>query len=339
MSRSAFPPVRSQPASGLKGSLRRAMMVAGLSLCALPALAQAPAPWPTQPVKLLVGFPPGSTPDSSARILAEALGKVWGQSVVVENRPGASGNIAADAVAKARDDHTLGIVINGNLTTARALNPRLAFDPAKDFAYISLVATAPLVLATPADKPAGAAFFAAARAAGKSWNYGSVGIGSVGHLGMEVLMGKAGMADAVHVPYNGNPAVITALIGGQVQMALMPPGIALPQAQAGKIRVVGVTGPRSPLAPGVEPLNTMGVALDDLEVWNALVAPAGLPRAAQERLARDVPEVLRQAEVRERMLAAGWQVQATTGEAMRRRVEAEARAMGAVIAAQGIKVE
>ena len=339
MSRTPLSTPPLQLAAGSMRPLRRGLLAAFLGLCALPGMAQTAAAWPTQPVKVLVGFPPGSTPDVSARILAEALGKVWGQTVVVENRPGASGNIAADAVAKARDDHTLGIVINGNLTTARALNPRLAFDPAKDFAHVSLVATAPLVLATNADKPAGAAFFGAARAGGKGWSYGSVGIGSVGHLGMEVLMGKAGMADAVHVPYNGNPAVITALIAGQVQMALMPPGIALPQAQAGKIRIVGVTGPRSPLAPGVEPLNTMGVALEDLEVWNALVGPAGLARAAQERLARDVPEVLRQAEVRERMLAAGWQVQGTSAEALRRRVEAETRTLGAIITAQGIKVE
>jgi tripartite-type tricarboxylate transporter receptor subunit TctC len=229
-------------------------------------------------VKILVGFPGGSTPDIAARVLAEALGKAWGQTVVVENRPGAAGNIAADAVAKARDEHTLGVVINGNLTTARLLNPRLPFDPARDFHFVSLLATAPLVLVTNPDKPEGAAFFNAARTGGKAWSYGSVGIGSVGHLGMEALLAKAGVAGATHVPYNGNPAVITALIGGQVQMGLMPPGIALPQAKEGKIRVIGVTGPRSPLAPGVEPLNTMGVALEDLEVWTAVVGPAGLQR-------------------------------------------------------------
>jgi tripartite-type tricarboxylate transporter receptor subunit TctC len=144
------------------------------------------------------------------------------------------------------------------------------------------------------------------------------------------------VAGATHVPYNGNPAVITALIGGQVQMGLMPPGIALPQAKEGKIRVIGVTGPRSPLAPGVEPLNTMGVALEDLEVWTAVVGPAGLSAAARERLARDVPALLRTAEVRDKLLAAGWQAQGTGAEAMRTRVEAEARLLGGIITAQGI---
>ncbi len=319
-----------------RSTLRRRLLGAALALAAAPAFAQTPAAWPTQPVKILVGFPGGSTPDIAARVLAEALGKAWGQTVVVENRPGASGNIAADAVAKARDEHTLGVVINGNLTTARLLNPRLPFDPARDFHFVSLLATAPLVLVTNPDKPEGAAFFNAARTGGKAWSYGSVGIGSVGHLGMEALLAKAGVAGATHVPYNGNPAVITALIGGQVQMGLMPPGIALPQAKEGKIRVIGVTGPRSPLAPGVEPLNTMGVALEDLEVWTAVVGPAGLSAAARERLARDVPALLRTAEVRDKLLAAGWQAQGTGAEAMRTRVEAEARLLGGIITAQGI---
>jgi tripartite-type tricarboxylate transporter receptor subunit TctC len=130
--------------------------------------------------------------------------------------------------------------------------------------------------------------------------------------------------------------VITALIGGQVQMGLMPPGIALPQAKDGKVKVIGVTGPRSPLAPGVEPLNTMGVALEDLEVWTAVVGPTGLAAAARERLARDVPALLRSAEVRDKLLAAGWQAQGTGAEAMRARVETEARVLGGIITAQGI---
>jgi tripartite-type tricarboxylate transporter receptor subunit TctC len=303
------------------------------------AWAQSPSTWPTQTVKILVGFPGGSTPDVAARILAEGLAKVLGQPVVVENRPGAAGNVAADAVAKARDEHTLGVVINGNLTSAKMLNPRLAFDPAKDFAPISLLATAPLVLVTNADKPAGRDFFAAAKAAGKSWSYGSVGIGSVGHLGMELLKAKAGAPDAVHVPYNGNPAVITALISGQVQMGLMPPGIALPQAQSGKVRVIGVTGPKSALAPEIEPLTALGVPIDDLEVWTAVVAPSALSGAALQRLAREVPAVLQGAEVKTKLLAAGWVAQGLTPEATRTRIEREAQVLGDIIRSQGIKLE
>ena len=187
--------------------LAAATAVAATALCG-GALAQ--AAWPSKPVKIMVGFPGGSTPDLAARALADVLAKSLGQPVVVENRPGASGNIAADQVSKASDDHTLGVVINGNLTSARLLNPSLPYDPAKDFSFVSLLATAPLVLVAPPDLPAGAEFFNAARNSAGKWSYGSVGIGSVGHLGMEYVKSQAGNFEAVHVPYNGNPAVITA---------------------------------------------------------------------------------------------------------------------------------
>jgi tripartite-type tricarboxylate transporter receptor subunit TctC len=317
----------------------RRRLITTLALCCA-GLAQAQtAAWPSKPVKIMVGFPGGSTPDVAARVLAEALAKIWGQPVVVDNRPGASGNVAADAVAKASDDHTLGVVINGNLTTAKMLNPKLAFDPAKDFALISLLATAPLVLVTPADQPQGAAWVTAARAAGDKWSYGSVGIGSVGHLGMEVVKAAIGNTAAVHVPYNGNPAVVTALLGGQVQMALVPPGIALPQAKAGKLNAVGLAGPRSALAPEVPPLADAGVRMGALEVWTALVGPAGLSKAALERLAKDVPAMLKDAEVRQKMLAGGWDPQGSSSEGLAARVKDEARLLGEIITTRGIKLE
>ena len=298
-----------------------------------------PAAWPTKPLRIVVGFPGGSTPDMAARVLADALSKAWGQAVVVDNRPGASGNLAADQVAKATDDHTLGIVINGNLTSARLLNPKLPFDPAHDFSLLSLLATAPLVLVAPISLPGGAEYFAAARQAGNTWNYGSVGIGSVGHLGMEVVKSRVGHFDAVHVPYNGNPAVLTALIGGQIQAALVPPGIALPQVRAGKLRAIGLTGGRSTLAPEVPPLADLGVRADELEVWVALVGPAGLSKAAQDRIARELPGLLRQPESRQRLFAAGWQVQGSSPEGLRLRVKAETEILGGIIAQRGIKAE
>lgn len=328
----------------MKSSRRRRLSVL---LCALPlaaarhARAQGKPPatdWPQRAVKLLVGFPGGSTPDIAARVLAEGLARRWGQAVVVENRPGAAGNLAAAAVAQARDDHTLGVVINGNLTTARRLNPRLPFDPARDFTLLSLLTTAPLVLVAPADAPGGAAWFAAARQAAGRWNCGSVGIGSVGHLGMELLQGRAGFT-ATHVPYNGNPAVLTALIAGQVQGALVPPGLALPMLRAGRLRAIGLTGGRSGLAPELPPLAEAGVRMDELEVWTALVGPAGLTAAAQRRLAQDVPAVLREATSRQRLFDAGWQVQATSAEALRLRVQTEGRLLGAIIASRGIRAE
>lgn len=313
--------------------------LAGAALAALAAPASAQAEWPTRPLKILVGFPGGSTPDTAARALADALAKTLGQPVVVENRPGASGNIAADAVAKSTDDHTLGVVINGNLTSAKLLNPALPYDPAKDFTPVSLLATAPLVLVTPPDMPKGADFIAAAKASGSQWSYGSVGIGSVGHLGMEYVKGRIGGGfDAVHVPYNGNPAVITALIGGQIKAGLMPPGIAMPQVQGGKLNVVGLTGPRSPLAEGVPSLSELGVGMDPLEVWVALVGPASLSAAAQARLAREVPAAVN-GEAKARLLTGGWQAVGSSGDGLRQRVTRETEILGAIIRDRNIKLQ
>ncbi|MBK7277599.1 MAG: tripartite tricarboxylate transporter substrate binding protein [Rubrivivax sp.] len=319
---------------------RRQLLVAAATLAATAwcssALAQ-PA-WPSKPVKIMVGFPGGSTPDMAARALAEVLAKSLGQPVVVENKPGASGDIAADQVAKAGDDHTLGVVINGNLTSAKLLKANLPYDPAKDFAFVSLLATAPLVLAAQPELPAGADFFAAARASAGKWSYGSVGIGSVGHLGMEYVKSRAGNFDAVHVPYNGNPAVITAILGGQVQMALMPPGIALPQVKAGKMKAIGLTGPRSPLAPDTPSLAELGVQMDALEVWVALVGPASLSASAQDRLAREVPAAVN-GEARERLLTSGWQAVGSSSDGLRQRVARETGILGGIIQSRGIKIE
>jgi len=304
-----------------------------------PAARTAAAPWPTQPLKILVGFPGGSTPDVAARILADGLSKSLGQNVIIENKPGASGNIAADLVAKATDDHTLGLVINGNLSSAKLLNPKLPFDPARDFAMLSLVAGAPLVLVTQPDKPSGADFFLAARNAGEKWNYGSVGIGSIGHLGMELLKSRAGNPSTVHVPYQGNPQVITALLAGDVQMALIPPGLALPQVRAGKLKAVGLTTGRSTLAPDVPPLAEAGVRGFDMDVFVALVGPASLPANAQARLAEEASEIARSPEMRQRFFNAGWAPVGSSPEGLRTRVRSETSLLAGIIKARGIKVE
>ena len=297
------------------------------------------ANWPTRPVKLLVGFPGGSTPDMAARTLAEPLSRALGQPVIVENRPGASGNIAADLAAKATDDHTLAVVINGNLTSAKMLYSKLPYDPAKDFTPISLLTTAPLVLVAPVNQPSGNAFFLAARNGGDKWNYGSVGNGSVGHLGMELLKTKAGNLAAVHVPYQGNPQVITALLGGQIQMALVPPGIALPQVKAGKLKAIGLTSGRSALATEIPSLSEADIRNFNLEVWTALVGPARLSKAAQARLAQEVPRIIRDNETRQKLFNQGWQAVGTSPEGLSSRIRSETAIMGGIITMRGIKIE
>jgi tripartite-type tricarboxylate transporter receptor subunit TctC len=309
------------------------------AVCAQSAVAAAPAAWPTKPVRILVGFPGGSTPDMAARTLAEPLSRALGQPVVIENKPGASGNIAADQVAKATDDHTLGVVINGNLTSAKLLYPKLPYDPAKDFTPISLLATAPLVLVAPANEPGGAEFFAAARQGGSRWNYGSVGNGSVAHLGMELLKSRVPGLTPVHVPFAGNPQVVTAMLGGQIQMALIPPGVAMPHVRSGKLKAIGLAGGRSSLVPEVPPLADAGVANVNLEVWTALIGPAGLSKAAQARLAQEVPRIIRDADTRQKLFNQGWQAVGTSPEGLKSRVKDEAAILGNIIQTRGIKLE
>ncbi len=323
----------------LRRTLIHAAVAAALAgALALPVPVAAQPAWPTRPVRILVGFPPGSTPDMSARAIAEPLARILGQPVVVENKPGASGNIATDQVAKATDDHTLGVVINGNLTSSKMLYRDLPYDPAKDFAYLSLLTTAPLVLVARADAPDGAAFLAAARKDGDRWNYGSVGAGSVAHLGMELLKSRAGNFKAVHVPYKGNPQVVTAMIGGEIQMALVPPGIAMPQVNAGKLKAIGLTSGRSALVPNVPPLADAGLKDFNLEVWTALVGPARLSKAARDRLSAEVPALVRDPAVRQRLISVGWQPVGTSPDGLKSRVEDEARILGDIIRGAGISL-
>ena len=323
-------------------ALRATFLIAA---CTLPAWTWAQnssktAPnWPSRPIRILVGFPGGSTPDMAARTLAEPLARALGQPVIIENRPGASGNIAADQVAKATDDHTLGVVINGNLTSARQLYPKLPYDPAKDFAPISLLTTAPLLLVAPASLPGGAEFFSAARQAGSQWNYGSVGNGSVAHLGMELLKSRVPGMQPVHVPYPGNPQVVTAMLGGQIQMALIPPGVAMPHVRSGKLRAIGLAGGRSALVPEVAPLSEAGVQNFKLEVWTALIGPASLSRAAQARLALEVPRILREAETRQKLFNQGWQAVGTSPEGLKSRIREETAILGNIIQTRSIKIE
>ena len=327
---------------------RRALTLATLSIaaCALSTgtMAQkAPqtAAWPSKPLRIIVGFPGGSSPDLTARAFAEPLSKALGQPVIVENKVGAAGNIAADAVAKATDNHTIGLMINGNMTIARLLNPKLSYDPLKDLQPLSLLGVSPLVLTAPANAPGSnaAEFLQAARAAGDRWNYGTPGMGTVGHLGMELLKSQAKIAP-VHVPYPGYPQVATAMIAGDLHLSLLPPALANAQIRAGKLKAIGVTASvRSPLAPEIPSLSEAGVKNFNLEIWNAVAAPNSLPPAAAAKLATLFSEIARSPEMRQKMFQQGWTVVGTTAEGLRLRVKSDTALLGGIIASQGIKID
>jgi len=297
--------------------------------------------WPCQPVRLVVGFPAGSSPDLTARALAEPLARALGQTVLVDNKVGAAGNIAADFVARASDNHTIGLMINGNMTIARLLNPKLPYDPLTDLTPVSLIGVSPLVLCAPANAPGASAeeFLAAARAGGNRWNYGSPGVGTVGHLGMELFKAKTGTA-AVHVPYPGYPQVTTAMIGGDLQLSLLPPALASAQVKAGKLRAIGITASsRSALVPDLPSLAEAGVKDFNLEIWNAVAAPNSLPKPMVARLSALVADIVRSPEMRQKLLAQGWQVVGSSGEELASRVRLDTAQLGQIISSQGIKAE
>jgi tripartite-type tricarboxylate transporter receptor subunit TctC len=303
---------------------------------------QQPAPtWPTKPVRIVVGFPGGSSPDLTARAFAEPLSKALGQPVIVENKVGAAGNIAADYVAKSTDDHTIGLMINGNMTIAKLLNPKLPYDPLKDLTPVSLIGYSPLVLTAPVNASGASAseFLAAARAGADKWNYGTPGIGTVGHLGMELFKAKTGVK-AVHVPYPGYPQVATAMISGDLQLALLPPGLANVQIKAGKLKAIGITSSvRSALVPDIPSLSEAGVKDFNLEIWNGVAAPNSMPKAVVARLGALFSEIARTPEMRQKLFQQGWTVAGTSAEGLANRVKSDTALLGAIIANQNIKID
>ena len=295
--------------------------------------------WPSKPLHLIVGFPAGSSPDLTARALAEPLEKALGQPIIVENKVGAGGNIAAEYVARATDGYTFSVMINGNMTIAKLLNPSIRYDPLTDLQPVGLIGVAPLVLVAPAKAPEGKAFFDAATQAGSSWSYGSPGVGTIGHLGMELLKSRAKIKPE-HIPYPGYPQVFNGIQGGDLQLSMLPPALAMNQIQAGKLRGIGVTSAaRSPLAPGLPSLQELGIGNYDMEIWNAVAAPKAMPKAHVDKLAAAVGEIVRSPDMRQKLALQGWQAVGSSPEGLKNRIDADVKALGAIIKEQNIRAQ
>lgn len=332
------PPPSTDTRTPTCGGRRRWLQTAAAAWAAgVPVWGPAQAVWPQKSIRIVVGFPAGSTPDLAARVLADGLAPMWGQPVVIEAKTGAAGHLAADAVAKSKDDHTLGVVINGNLTSAKALYPQLPFDPQRDLWPVSLLATSPMALVATPDVPSGKLWVQALREGGARYSYGSVGMGSLGHLGFEVIQHAIGSHGAVHVPYASNPAIINAMLGGQIQWAIMPPALVEPHVRNRALQVLGLTGPRSPMVPDIPSVQEAGVRIEPIEAWVALVTPAGQSRAARERLTQDVPTLLGKPEVVQQLKRLGWQAVGSHSSALMQRVQQETRTFEHIIQTRGIQ--
>jgi tripartite-type tricarboxylate transporter receptor subunit TctC len=313
----------------LKELLYLALIVPGL------AFSQA---YPAKPVRMIVTFPPGSTPDIVGRALASRLQEAMGQPFVVENRSGAGGNVGADAVAKAAPDgYTLLVSTNGVFAINKALYKAMPFDPDKDLAALSLLATAPqmLVVHPSLALKSFRGFIEYAKRNPGKLSYGSVGSGSASHLTMELLKSDAGV-DLVHVPYKGFPPAVTDLLSGNIHtMFAIVPGV-LAHVKAGKMDGLAVTAlKRSHLAPDVPSVAELGYPQLESLAWIGLGAPAGLPADVVDRITSETTRGMRRPEVRELLGRQGFDVVAGSPQEFSRWIQAESAKWTRVIRASG----
>lgn len=297
--------------------------------------------WPSRVVRIVVPFGPGSTPDSAARLLADRLQARLGQPFVIENKAGASGNLGTDTVAKAEPDgYTLGVSIVGPLALNTLLFPKLPYDPATDLAPITIVAAQPSVLVVNNELPARSVdeLIALLKADPTRYNFGSIGVGSLSHLAMEAIAIKSGTRP-VHIPFGGSPAAVTALIRGDVQMAVLPAGSVVPQAQDGKVRLLAVTAAeRSPLLPELPTLKESGIQGVEAEAWIGLIAPARVPAPILGRVETTVRDILAEPDTREKLRAQLMTAGGGGPAQLRDTIRAELDRWGPVIRAGNIRV-
>jgi len=316
-----------------------ALTLAALSLSATPLAAQT---WPTKPVKLVVPFAAGSTPDMVGRVIADDLqARHPGISFVVENKPGASGNTGTDYVAKAAPDgSTLGISLGGPLAINTLLFSKLPYNPAKDIAPITTLTALPSVLVVPSALGVSSVgdFIARLKKDAGQISYGSIGAGSLSQLCMEAIGLKAGAGKMVHVPYGGSPQVVTALIRGDVQAACLPAIAVTPQLSSGTVKILAVsTAQRSPFLPDIPTLKESGIDVES-DAWNALIAPAGTSPAIIAEINREVGETLHKPEVRDKLRAQLIEPAPSTPDELRARMDAEKRLWADVIRAADIRI-
>ncbi len=316
--------------------IRICMLFAALALAA----GAAAQPYPARPIKLIVPFPPGSTPDIVGRTLGQKLTESWGQPVVVENRTGAGGNIGTDAAAKsAPDGYTLVTGINGPIAVNKALYEHLPYDPQKDLAPISLLVSAAQLLVVHPSVPARnlKEFVDHVRANPGKLSYGSVGSGSASHLTMEILKSEAKLY-IVHIPYRGFPPVVTDLLGGNIHATFAIAPAVLPQVKAGKLKGLAVTSAaRNALAPEIPTVAEQGFPRFDATAWIGVLAPAGTPAAIVEQLGAEAQRIMRLTEVRAALEKLGFDVIGSSPAQFAAFIRAETEKWTQVVRAVGAK--
>jgi tripartite-type tricarboxylate transporter receptor subunit TctC len=298
--------------------------------------------WPDRPIRLLVPFPAGSSTDIIARIIAQKLGQRLGQQVVIDNRAGASGNIGADAVAKAAPDgYTIGIATASTHAVAASLGGYLPYDPIKDFAPVAMIGGQPYVLVLYPGLPAQnlAELVALAKAKPGTLNYGSAGVASLAHLATALFASMAGV-NMTHVPYKSSSQSVTDMITGRLDMQFATIAPTLPNIRAGKLRALATSSTKRVTAlPEVPTVAESGIAGYEAVLWVSLVAPPATPSAIIAQLNRETNDILNSAEVKEFLVAQGMEPELGPPDAVTRRIRADIEKWRDVVAKAGIRAD
>jgi tripartite-type tricarboxylate transporter receptor subunit TctC len=316
------------------------ILILPLALCAV-AHAQSTTSYPARPVRIVVPQSPGASTDTTARLIAQKLTTALGQTVLVDNRPGAGSVIGTELVAKATPDgHTL-LVVASSITLNPIMHKNLSWDPVRDFAPITQLSSFPNILVVHPAVPVKTVkdLVALAKAKPGALNYGSAGTATGTHLSAELFKHMTG-TDMVHVPYKGGGAAIPALMGGQVQLMFGTTVSALPHVRAGKLRAIAVTSPkRSPSAPDVPTIAESGVPGYDHTPWNGFLAPAKTPRAIVARLNEETARILHAPDTRAVFMNEGAEPVGNKPEEFAAIIKSEIAKWGKVIQAAGIKAD
>lgn len=314
-----------------------AALVASMA-CAGTAFAQT---WPGKPVRIIVPFPAGGATDAPARILAEKLGGMWGQSVIVENRAGAGGTVGAiEAARAAPDGYTLFFPSGAVMTTNQHIYSNPRYNPDRDFVPIATVASGPMIIVVPANSPYKSLkdLVDAARAKPKSLSFGHAGIGSQSHLASEGFL-KAANIQATAIAYKGDPPALVDLAGGTVDFCLANITAALTLVKGGKLRALGVAAP-APIAqlPNV-PLVSATVPGYEARGWFGIVAPSGTPKDIVQKISQDVRSAVADPSMKERVAAMGMEMVGDSPEDMKRMMERESARIAALVKERQIRID
>ena len=313
-----------------------------LGVCALTICANSQAAgFPERAVTLIVPYPAGGATDVIARMIAEKLPAIWGQQVVVSNRPGAGTTVAAEALARAPGDGYSLYMTTAAHTISASLYRKLAYDPIKDFAPITLISTIPLVLVTTATLPVNTLpeLIAYAKAQKNGLSMASTGNGTPQHLTGELFKAKTGVP-FVHVPYKGDPPMLTDLIGGQVQVAFVTLSAALPYIKSGKLRAIALAHPtRVEAIADTSTMAEMGMAGFSAATWFGLFGPAAMPQSLRQKIYEDVHRIVAEPVMQQRLLEMGGEINNSTPEAFQKVIDTEVANWSQAVKLSGAQVD